>query len=280
MCYHNSMKPIAVIYHEKCLDGFASAWVAWRVYGSSADYIGASPQSLVPNISGRDIVYCFDISFSQEEMEQLERDNTRVVHIDHHISNKEIVEGREEYVFDIHHAACVLVWNYFFPDNKVPLLLQHVEDGDMWNLVLPHTQEVSILLFMMGFDFEKWSEFSLQLEDITLKENIYKKAEVLGGYQDFLVERIASRAQDGIFEGHEVKIINSPIFVSEIGHLLCEYSPVTIIWYQSGDEKRVSLRSDGSVDVSVLAEKYGGGGHREAAAFRIEKNDSFPWEKD
>ncbi len=273
------MKPVAIMYHEKCLDGFGSAWVGWRVYGSSADYIGVSPQSSAPNISGRDIVYCFDVSFSDEDIKRLEEDNTRLVMIDHHITSQEGIESVKEHVFDIDHSACVLVWKYFFPDAPVPLLLKHIEDIDIWKFALPHTQEVNILLYMMGFDFEKWSEFSLQLEDPTLREKIYEKAEVLGGYQDYLVERIASRAIDGVFEGHEVKIVNSPVFVSEIGHLLCEYSPVAIIWYESGDERRVSLRSDGSVDVSDLAEKYGGGGHREAAAFRVQRKDSFPWEE-
>jgi phosphoesterase RecJ-like protein len=39
---------------------------------------------------------------------------------------------------------------------------------------------------------------------------------------------------------------------------------------QNRHRYHVSLRSDGSVDVSAVAVSYGGGGHQSAAGFRIE----------
>ena len=41
----------------------------------------------------------------------------------------------------------------------------------------------------------------------------------------------------------------------------------------------VSLRSDGSVDVSKLAKKYGGGGHKAAAGFSFKVGRKAPWKK-
>ena len=47
-------------------------------------------------------------------------------------------------------------------------------------------------------------------------------------------------------------------------------------YYFNGDSYRVSLRSrDDGEDVSEIATKFGGGGHRCAAAFNIDSIDSF-----
>jgi len=42
-----------------------------------------------------------------------------------------------------------------------------------------------------------------------------------------------------------------------------------MVWRQVGDRLKVSLRSCGDYDVAVLAGKFGGGGHRNAAAFSL-----------
>jgi phosphoesterase RecJ-like protein len=38
------------------------------------------------------------------------------------------------------------------------------------------------------------------------------------------------------------------------------------------DEYRVSLRSKGDINVAKVAEKFGGGGHRNAAGLRVDGN--------
>ena len=40
----------------------------------------------------------------------------------------------------------------------------------------------------------------------------------------------------------------------------------------------VSLRGDGKINLSELAKKYGGGGHKAAAGFAVEGNINFPWQ--
>jgi bifunctional oligoribonuclease and PAP phosphatase NrnA len=45
---------------------------------------------------------------------------------------------------------------------------------------------------------------------------------------------------------------------------------VAVLFWPASSDVRVSLRSRGAVDVSKLAEKFGGGGHRNAAGFRVD----------
>jgi len=61
------------------------------------------------------------------------------------------------------------------------------------------------------------------------------------------------------------------LFASELGNLLAEQSGTFgLIWQLSGDgEIKASLRSKGDFDVAAIAARYGGGGHRNAAGFRM-----------
>ncbi len=66
-------------------------------------------------------------------------------------------------------------------------------------------------------------------------------------------------------------MVNTPLHVSYVGkELYTKYPPIAVMWSRRGNSIIVSLRSDGSVDVADIAEKYGGGGHPQAAAFRWE----------
>ena len=70
---------------------------------------------------------------------------------------------------------------------------------------------------------------------------------------------------------HRVPAANSTVWVSEIGAGLAKNNDTfAVVWSQGRDGKyKYSLRSDKRVgmDVSKIAKKFGGGGHRSSAAF-------------
>ena len=60
--------------------------------------------------------------------------------------------------------------------------------------------------------------------------------------------------------------------MSEIGARLAPDCDFAMIWYYDHNDKgiRVSLRAfHDAVDVSEISKKYGGGGHKKAAGFRL-----------
>jgi nanoRNase/pAp phosphatase (c-di-AMP/oligoRNAs hydrolase) len=66
--------------------------------------------------------------------------------------------------------------------------------------------------------------------------------------------------------------------MSEIGAKLSPDCEVAVIWYydHGSREHRVSLRSfHEHVDVSEVAKRFGGGGHRKAAGFQLSGNVSI-----
>jgi nanoRNase/pAp phosphatase (c-di-AMP/oligoRNAs hydrolase) len=70
-------------------------------------------------------------------------------------------------------------------------------------------------------------------------------------------------------DGHKVLAVNATCLMSEIGERLAQGRPFGATYFVREDGKRVwSLRScEGGIDVSDVARRRGGGGHRAAAGF-------------
>ncbi len=275
-------KDIVVLYHGNCTDGFCAAWAAWKKFGNSADYVGvnlgiAPPAGLV----GKEI-YTVDFTYSIEYIPKLLQENKRLTSIDHHITAKEVAAMTHDYRFDLKRSGAVLSWQYFHPDEKVPQLLNYVEDMDLWQFKLPHTKEIIAYLGLFDFDFATWDVLIADFENPKKFQEILPQAKLLLQYEKKIVERIAQNHSELVdFEGYKTYVVNCPIFNSQIGHALCDkLPPMGIVWYRDKNRLKFSLRSDGSVDVSELAKKFvGGGGHKRSAGFALPIDSPLPWKK-
>jgi nanoRNase/pAp phosphatase (c-di-AMP/oligoRNAs hydrolase) len=83
------------------------------------------------------------------------------------------------------------------------------------------------------------------------------------------------------FEGYQVYAVNASSFLrSELGHRLAvKKSPFSIVYRFEKNVLRISLRGDGSIDCTKLAEKYGGGGHYSAAAIVMKDQHPLPFKQ-
>src|SRR3989344_7142586 len=143
-------RKIIVFYHGECPDGFTGAWAAWRRLGGRADYVGLKhTDAPIVNLYGKTI-YFIDIVYEKEVIEKLTRKN-KVTVIDHHISRKAVTESVASHVFDLHHSAAHLVWQYFYSNLKIPKIVQYVEDMDLWNWQLPGSRAVALALELVPF---------------------------------------------------------------------------------------------------------------------------------
>jgi nanoRNase/pAp phosphatase (c-di-AMP/oligoRNAs hydrolase) len=94
--------------------------------------------------------------------------------------------------------------------------------------------------------------------------------------RDALIDTYVNKAELISFEGYDIYAVNAPSEVrSEVGAILAEKtnSFALIFYYEPGTWK-CSLRSVKDFDVVPIAEKFGGGGHKNAAAFYL--TASFP----
>jgi oligoribonuclease NrnB/cAMP/cGMP phosphodiesterase (DHH superfamily) len=272
------MKSIVVLYHSNCPDGFSAAWAAWKKFGNKVSYIPVEPQTLPKTKIKNSEVYIIDSSYPKTFIQKLLKNKNFVTIIDHHISAREDAKNASQWHFDLNHSGSVLAWQYFHPDKRLPKLLRYIEDVDLWRFKLPHTEEILAGIQFLDQNFKTWEKLVRDFE----KQKTFKKYIAEGGiilrYENEVIRRIISRAGVVAFAGSKVLAVNSPILNSEIGHILSKKKPpFSIIWYQSRDKIHISLRSNGKVDVSKIAKRFGGGGHKAAAAFSIPLNKKLPW---
>ncbi len=268
-----------MLYHGNCSDGFGGAWAAWKHFKDDAEYIPLSHITEPPKLEGREI-YMIDFVYRPEITKELVRLNTRVTAIDHHVTAEEATKTTQDYVYDLNHSGAVLAWRYFHPQEPTPLLLQYVEDVDLWKFQLPSSREVNLYLNLFNFSFAEWDKLAEELEDETTRGKIIEQGKLLLAFQQKLVEKLISFADLVEFEGYQVPAVNAPEHISELGHaLVVKHPPFAIIWNEVHGKIKVSLRSDGSVDVAEIAMRHGGGGHRAAAGFSFDADKEVPWRR-
>jgi len=272
------MKSIVVLYHSNCLDGFSSAWVAWKKFGDKASYIPTEPQTLPKVKIKNKEIYIVDLGFSKKDIKKLIKDKNFVTIIDHHLSARDDIKTASQWYFDLNHSASVLTWQYFYPNKKLPKLLKYVEDIDLWLFKLPYTEEILASIQFLDQNFKNWEKLVKDFEDRKRIKKYIAEGKIILSYQNKVVDIIVSRANLVYLAGNRVLAVNSSILNSEIGNVLARKKPpFSIVWYQSKDKIRVSLRSRGRFDVSKIAKKFGGGGHQKAAGFSIPVDKKPPW---
>lgn len=207
-----------------------------------------------------------------------------------------------EVAFDLDKSGARLAWEYLHPQQPVPLALQHVEDQDLWRFRLEHTRSFCRALRLQPFDFSSWDELVRQcdsehsplyrqrcaegaaidhfmaLEVARLADSpLVMPVQLPGEAIDSLQARRHGLSLEETEHGHRRSIpglaINAnSLFTSELGQLLARKSgSFGLIWQLGGDGRvKASLRAENRVNVAMLAEQYGGGGHPNAAAFRME----------
>jgi oligoribonuclease NrnB/cAMP/cGMP phosphodiesterase (DHH superfamily) len=270
---------IVVIYHGNCPDGFGGAWAAWKKFGSKAAYLPARDRSAPPVPLKNKIVYIIDYTYDAHIVKKLIKDNIRVTAIDHHISQEAATKMTEQYLYDVNHSGATLAWKYFHPLKKMPILLRYVEDRDIWKWKVPHSKELLMLVDLAPKDFQAWSILARDFDDARMHAMYVKKGALLLLHYRSLYEKLLPSAELVKFEGKKIYALNCPYyFADDLGHILAmKTHSFALLWNESGARIRVSLRAEGNVDVSKIAKKYGGGGHKKSSGFSFEVGKNTPW---
>ena len=174
-------------------------------------------------------------------------------------------------VFDDKHSAAFLSWKYFHSGKKAPLIVNYVEDYDIWKFKLPRQKELTAVLNLYSFNFKVWDKAAKMFQDKNKRKELIKKGQAIIDYQKSLIGELSNKGQEVVFEGCDAIAVNSPVLSSEIGnHISVKTGKIGITWSYKGKDNpkiHVSLRGDGKINLSELAKKFGGGGHKAAAGF-------------
>lgn len=279
-------KPLC-IYHGHCDDGFAAAWCVRKALGDNAEFYPGVYQKEPPPYEGRDVIFV-DFSYKRPVLDAMAKSANSVLILDHHKTAQEdladlprlppfdLWEGaawnghlsvalRMAALFDMDCSGAGLAWDYFIGGER-PQFIEYVQDRDLWRKQLPDGDEFTIALRSYPQDFGIWDGLVQDGAGPLIKEGAS-----IQRYYRLRVEELKRSAYPAMFGEHHCYISNAPYFAaSEVAGELCEregaefgacYFEVSQGIYQ------YSLRSRGGFDVSAIARKYGGGGHKNAAGF-------------
>lgn len=268
-----------ILYHANCPDGFCSAWIAHRHFGDDADYLPVQYGQEPPDVAGRDL-YILDFSYKRPVLtKMLEQVNSLIV-LDHHKTAQQDLAAPLmnpllkpcQIVFDMEKSGARLTWEYFYPHRSSPWLVDFVEDRDLWRWKLPHSKEISAAMASHPRDFYLWDRWAMNVNGGNATPTLLaEEGKAILRYQSQQVEAICSNAREIDLDGYKVLSVNTSVLLSEVAGKLAEDRPFGVAWFMRKDGKQQwSLRSrDEGVDVSEVAKRRGGGGHRNAAGFEI-----------
>lgn len=286
-----------VIYHGKCPDGFGAAlcvWIYFNEHGGknknnkSIEYYGATYNQSPPQVSGRNVLVC-DFSYKYDIMLKMLTDANSFLIIDHHKSGMENLEKIDEKykIFDMNHSGASLTWSYMFPERTMPLLIQYIEDNDIWLRKLPNIKEVTSYIATLPFEFVEYHKL---IDSGECVDGTYIKTEVIPSAigmnkqnETYIKQSLSSTSVkfikiDDMY--YLVAILNSTVLRSEIGNRLLDVYPnidFSCVYNVKDGVNHISLRStDDRTDVSLIAAKFGGGGHRNASGMSSSVSHVIP----
>jgi oligoribonuclease NrnB/cAMP/cGMP phosphodiesterase (DHH superfamily) len=236
-----------------------------------ANYGDLVPWNLIDTA---ETVYIVDFSYDVEDMKKI-INKTHTVWIDHH---KTAIEKMGDiYVEGIRgdKAGCELTWEYFY-DTPMPDVVKFVGDRDIWKFSYQETRPYCASLSVKDLPaYSEWYQTLLTTNEYT--PAIIYEGEIIEKVRKFDRNKaISSLGYETTFEGYKTLFINTPGY-GELGEEIRNQGYDIAYCYvdtlvNERLVRRVSLYSN-VVDVSELAKKRGGGGHKGAAGFTIELGD-------
>lgn len=271
-------KSSVVFYHEKCPDGFAAAAVAFRVLGNSAEYIPcAYYKKPAFDVRGKD-VYILDFSFSADILDEMGKEAKSLVLLDHHESAQKTLSrykplccGRIH--FDMKHCGAMLAWHHFYPGEPAPFMLKAVESRDLWRWNVPGDKEFLAWLDIQPMELELWASLMDQVPD-----DAQERGAAYMEKERRIVLDIAELALPVRIDGVQGMMVQCPpTLASDVGALLArKCGTFALVWRTLPDQRvKCSLRSVDGFNALEIAERFGGGGHKNACSFNIPRERLF-----
>ena len=127
-----------------------------------------------------------DFSFPKDEIEKAINEADSVLILDHHESAKQNlspfmfaepwseakaawelakIEGGGVCLFDMERSGARLAWDFFFPGQDVPNLINYIQDRDLWQHKLPHSKDINQWVMSFDHSFSSFDYLDVILSD-------------------------------------------------------------------------------------------------------------------
>lgn len=220
----------------------------------------------LPDVPSHATVWFVDFHPPRAVLESMRKVMADVYVIDHHKSAKAEIGDMPDVTIDLEQSACGLAWRTLWSNRPIPPLVLHVEDRDLWRFKIEGTREVCAGLGVVELTNDEIVHGGVQLcaELASIGTHILKA-------QDRTVNELCGQAHEIELDERRVPSVNTPILASDVCSALLKRcgAPFVVCYHAIHDGRvRYELRSvPGGADVSEIAVRHGGGGHKHAAGF-------------
>ncbi len=258
-----------MIYHKGCIDGTMAAGVVLRAFPHARTfplrhaYTEAEFAPIRSAVTAETHVYIVDCVLGLSELITL---GCAITVIDHHAEACEHVtplfaeHPHATLIADPSHSGASLAWRTLFPAEPVPVVIEHVEDGDLWLGKYADTGYVSHYLSIFRDD----PASMLAVLEVPMEE-ILEKGGVLARYVDKEIEGFVQTPPCTLRIGtYEVPAYNITTHESLCGNLLAKrHESAVVLFAIRGGEVKCSVRSlkHHTPNALAVASVLGGGGH-------------------
>lgn len=295
-----------ICFHHNDADGRCAAFWVGLSAGLNDTELGYEPRFVEMTYS-RDFpiemvrkdeqIYIVDFSISPEDMGRLLEITKDVTWIDHHVT---AIAKYKNYPHDIRGvrydgvAGCMLTYCYLHHMTDrgsgpikpfdihmtrcAPQFTKLIADWDVWKFEYGYDTRYFITALNAentNPDGDLWTDLLLD-GDLIKTSDIIRRGHIMLQYRDGFMRDYTDLGFETQFEGYRC-------FAMNIGHASSEFFKsvadkmydILIPFVFDGEKWTVSMYSK-MIDVSEIAKRYGGGGHKNAAGFTCNR---LPFEK-
>lgn len=269
-------------YHSD-MDGKCAGAIVYKYYlidrertreTADSEFISINYKDEFPfeKIKPGELVVIVDFSLQRDgEFQKLLEITDNVIWIDHHKTaiekhgDLDIKGLREDGV-----AGCVLTWEFFYPGKLVPPVVTLLGDYDIWAFKYgedTNRLQTGIRLYDTRPESMEWHDW---LKSSYWPKEEIEKGEIAMQYRD---KTWASLVKSWSFfteiEGYKAIACNAGSVSSQLFDSITEDYDIMMPFVFDGTQWTVSLyTTKKDIDVSEIAKKYSGGGHKGAAGFQ------------
>lgn len=269
-----------IISHIADPDGVTPIILSKLVF-EEFDYILSENKDVNDNVKNNldkyDFIYVVDLNISEELADFIEENyKEKIMIIDHHLSCNNMnkysfievnAEGKESGTSLYYKYLLNNYNNNLLNRESTKMLVEHVRTMDIYDFSKTSKEEAEKL--EMIFKIYGKDRFIDKFYNVIINDlELYSKEDL--NLVELEKERIKRYIEEKEFmeislDNKRVGVVFAERYISELGnYLINKYDYLDYIVLINMD-KKISYRGNGKVDLSVIAKKFGGGGHVNAA---------------
>lgn len=269
-----------IISHIADPDGVTPIILSKLVF-EEIDYILSENKDVNDNVKNNldkyDFIYVVDLNISEELADFIEANyKEKIMILDHHLSCNNMnkysfievnAEGKESGTSLYYKYLLNNYNNNLLNRESTKMLVEHVRTMDIYDFSKTSKEEAEKL--EMIFKIYGKDRFIDKFYNVIINDlELYSKEDL--NLVELEKERIKRYIEEKEFieislDNKRVGVVFAERYISELGnYLINKYDYLDYIVLINID-KKISYRGNGKVDLSVIAKKFGGGGHVNAA---------------